>query len=86
MRSTPLTQQRFDLQWDDIRRPSMLPRRTARAPMRKEARNAVGMEAGGIPAPIPAARLSMERAAPRANASVGESMASLFLSAVSASL
>lgn len=54
--------------------------------MRKEARNAVGMEAAGIPAPIPAARLSMERAAPRASASVGESMASLFLSAVSASL
>ena len=54
--------------------------------MRKEARNAVGMKATGIPAPIPAARLSIERAAPRANASVGESMASLFLSAVSASL
>lgn len=63
----------------------MLPRRTARAPIRREAENAVGMEAVGIPAPIPAARLSMERAAPRANASVGESMASLFLSAVSAS-
>ena len=69
-----------------MRRPSRHPAITAKAPIRNDVKKACERKLVGVPAPIPTARLSMDRAMPNVSASIGDTRSSLFLLASSASL